>query len=213
MLYLNWKISLIIFSMLPFTVALILIFQRRILAASREVMGYNSKLTTAYNEGITGVRTIRSLAGEEEFIKKFEQISEEMFRVSKKRVVDTAVFMPMIIATTGIGLGLLLWFGTEEVLLGGMSLGVLIIFCVYIRFFSDNLMWFVRTIGEVQPGIASQDRLYRILDTPMEIEDSQEVQKNIATYQGRNPDLAEDGKPARIQNIEFDNVELFYKEC
>jgi ATP-binding cassette subfamily B protein len=212
MLYLNWKISLIVFSMLPVTVAFILIFQRRILAASREVMAYNSKLTTAYNEGITGVRTIRSFAGEEEFIKKFEQMSEEMFRVSKKRVVDTAVFIPLIIATTGIGLGLLLWFGTEEVLSGGMSLGVLIILSVYIRFFSENLMWFVRTIGEVQPGIASQDRLYRILDTPVEIEDSEEVQRNIAAYQGRNPDLAEDGKPARIQSIEFRNVDFYYKE-
>jgi len=49
MLYLNWKIALIAFSMLPFTLVLIIIFQRRVLAASREIMSYNSKLTTAYN--------------------------------------------------------------------------------------------------------------------------------------------------------------------
>ncbi|MCP4751145.1 MAG: ABC transporter ATP-binding protein [Proteobacteria bacterium] len=212
MLYLNWKISLIVFSMLPFTVAFIVIFQKRILAASQEVMGYNSKLTTAYNEGITGIRTIRSLAGEEEFIRKFEQMSQEMFRVSRKRVVDTAVFIPMIIATTGIGLGLLIWFGTEEVLAGGMSLGVLIILSVYTRFFSDNLMWFVRTIGEVQPGIACQDRLYRVLDAPLEIKDSPEVQKKIEIHQGKYPDLAVDGELARIRNIEFDKVGFFYKE-
>lgn len=212
MLYLNWKIALIVFSMIPFTLVLIIIFQRRVLAASREIMSYNSKLTTAYNEGITGVRTIRSLAGEEDFIRKFEQISTEMFEFSKKRVVDTAMFIPAIMATSGIGLGLLLWFGTEEVLLGGMSLGVLIILSVYTRFFSENLMWFVRTIGEIQPGIASQDRLYTVLNAPVEIGDSAEVQRNIGAYQGKNPDLAEDGKPARIESIEFQDVNFSYTE-
>ena len=212
MLYLNWKVSLIVFSMIPFTLVLIIIFQRRVLAASREIMDYNSKLTTAYNEGITGVRTIRSLAGEEDFIRKFEQISTEMFEFSKKRIVDTAMFIPAIMATTGIGLGLLLWFGTEEVLLGGMSLGVLIILSVYTRFFSENLMWFVRTIGEIQPGIASQDRLYTVLNAPVEIGDSAEVQRKIGAYQGKNPDLAEDGKPARIESIEFQDVNFSYTE-
>ena len=158
-------------------VLFIILFQKRILAASRQVMGYNSKLTTAYNEGITGVRTIRSLASEQEFIRRFEQMSQEMYVVSRRRILDTAIFIPLIVATTGIGLGLLLWIGTEHVLAGSMSLGVLIILSVYTRFFADNLIWFVRTIGELQPGIASQDRLYRVLDAPVEIEDSPEVLK------------------------------------
>ena len=212
MLYLNWKISLIVFSMIPIMLILIIIFQKRVLAASREIMGYNSKLTTAYNEGITGVRTIRSLAGEADFIRKFEQISKEMFDFSKKRIMDTAIFIPAIVATTGVGLGLLLWFGTEEVLLGGMSLGVLIILSVYTRFFADNLMWFVRTIGELQPGIASQDRLYGVLNAPVEISDSSEVQKKIEAYQGQDPKLAADGFSAQIQNIEFKNVCFSYNE-
>jgi len=122
------------------------------------------------------------------------------------------MFIPAIIATTGIGLGLLLWFGTEEVLLGGMSLGVLIILSVYTRFFSENLMWFVRTIGEIQPGIASQDRLYTVLNAPVEIGDSAEVQRIIGAYRGKNPDLAEDGKPARIESVEFQDINFSYNE-
>ncbi len=134
MVYLDWQVSLIVFSMLPFTVLFIALFQKRVLVASRKVMGYNSKLTTAYNEGITGVRTIRSLAGEEEFIRKFEQMSQEMYEVSKRRILDYAIFFPLIISTSGIGLGLLLWIGTEHVLAGTMTLGVLIILSVYTRF-------------------------------------------------------------------------------
>jgi len=212
MLYLDWQVSLIVFSMLPFTIVSIILFQRRILAASRKVMGYNSKLTTAYNEGITGVRTIRSLASEDEFIRKFEQMSQEMYEVSTRRVLDTAIFIPFIIASTGIGLGLLVWIGTEHVMVGSMSLGVLIILSVYTRFFSDNLMWFVRTIGELQPGIASQDRLFRVLDAPVEIEDTPQVQQRIEAFRGNDPLIAFDGETAEIKTIEFKNVDFYYSE-
>jgi ATP-binding cassette, subfamily B, bacterial len=213
MLYLNWKISLIVFSMLPFIVIFTVIFQKKILAASREVMGFNSKLTAAYNEGITGVRTIRSLATEKEFINKFEQMSQELFIVSKKRVVATAVFIPLTIGSTDIGRGLLLWFGTEAVLAGKMSLGILIILSVYTRFFSDNLLFFSGTLSRIQPGLASQDRLYRIFNSPTEIENSHEVQKKISVSQGLdNPDLAEYGKTSHIRNIEFKNINFEYKE-
>ena len=198
--------------MLPFTILFIILFQKRILAASRQVMGYNSKLTTAYNEGITGVRTIRSLASEQEFIRRFEQMSQEMYVVSRRRILDTAIFIPLIVATTGIGLGLLLWIGTEHVLAGSMSLGVLIILSVYTRFFADNLIWFVRTIGELQPGIASQDRLYRVLDAPVEIEDSPEVLKKMEAPRGNDPLMALDGESAEIQTIEFKNVDFYYSE-
>ena len=212
MLYLDWKVSLIVFSMLPFTVISIILFQKRMLAASRRVMGYNSKLTTAYNEGITGVRTIRSLASEKDFIRKFEQMSQEMYAVSRRRVLDTAIFIPFIIASTGIGLGLLIWIGTEHVMAGSMSLGVLIILSVYTRFFSDNLLWFVRTIGEIQPGIASQDRLFRVLDAPIDIQDSPEMQKRIESFQGNDPLIALDGETAEIKSIEFKGVDFFYSE-
>jgi ATP-binding cassette, subfamily B, bacterial len=211
MLYLNWKISLIVFTTIPLTLILIVAFQKRILAVSRKVMGMNSKLTTAYNEGITGVKTIRSLAEETAFIEKFEKLSAEMFSYSRKRVLETALFIPLIIATTGVGLGLLLWFGTEEVLAGGMSLGVLIILGVYARFFAEFLLFLMRTIGEIQPAIASQDRIFNVLNTPAEIRDSDAVIQRMAMYQGNVHGAGEDGYEDRIESIEFREVDFSYK--
>jgi len=211
MLYLNWKISLIVFTTIPLTLVLIVAFQKRILAVSRKVMEMNSKLTTAYNEGITGVKTIRSMAEEMAFIEKFEKLSAEMFAYSRKRVLETALFIPLIIATTGVGLGLLMWFGTEEVLDGGMSLGVLIIMGVYARFFAEFLLFLMRTIGEIQPAIASQGRLFNVLNTPAEIRDSNAVIQRMATYHDNDPGAGEDGYEDRIDSIEFREVDFAYK--
>ncbi len=211
MLYLNWKISLIVFTTIPLTLILIVAFQKRILAVSRKVMEMNSKLTTAYNEGITGVKTIRSLAEEMAFIEKFEKLSAEMFSYSRKRVLETALFIPLIIATTGVGLGLLLWFGTEEVLVGEMSLGTLIIMGVYARFFAEFLLFLMRTIGEIQPAIASQDRIFNVLNTPAEIRDSDAVIQRMAMYQGNVHGAGEDGYEDRIESIEFREVDFSYK--
>ena len=211
MLYLNWKIALIIFTAIPFSVFLAVVFQKRILAVSRHVMACNSKLTAAYNEGIMGVQTIRSLAKEEEFIQKFDKIADETFVYSKRSLMYVATYLPFIIASTGFGSGLLLWFGGEDVLVGVMSIGTLIVMNIYSRFLSEQILFLARTIGEMQPAQASKERLYQLLKTTVAIKDSLEIEEKVKNdYQ--SPELAIDGGVNKISELEFKNIDFYYKE-
>jgi len=126
MLYLNWKVALIMFTAFPLSYGLSVVFRKKLFRGFRHIMEGNSKLTTAYNEGITGIQTIRSLSREKEFLEKFHGISDEVFFHSMRNRMTVATFMPFIIISTGLGSGLLLWFGGEEVLVGMMSIGTLI---------------------------------------------------------------------------------------
>ncbi|MCP4754462.1 MAG: ATP-binding cassette domain-containing protein, partial [Proteobacteria bacterium] len=211
LLYLNWKVALIVFVAIPLSLALAVVFQKKVLGASRGVMECNSKLTTAYDEGITGVQTIRSLAKEEEFIEKFDTISGEMFYHSKRGLMYVAFFLPLIIASTGFGSGLLLWFGGEDVLVGVMSVGTLVVMNIYSRFLSEQILFLARTVGEMQPAKASSERLFRLLTAPVEIKDSPEIQKRMEANT-QTPELAIDGESNAITELEFKNVGFYYKE-
>ena len=211
MLYLNWKIALIVFTVIPFSVFLAVVFRLKIRRVSRQVMDCNSKLTTAYNEGITGVQTIRSLAKEQDFIRKFDEIADETFVHSKRSLMYVAKYLPFIIASTGFGSGLLLWFGGEDVLMGVMSVGTLIVMNIYSRFLSEQILFLTRTIGEMQPAQASKERLYHLLKAKVEIKDSQEVIAKIGNND-QSMELAIDGEVNRINELEFRNVSFSYKE-
>lgn len=212
MIYLNWKVALLMFMAIPLSLVLVIIFRKLTFRASQKVMACNSKLTTAYNDGITGVKTIKSLASEDEFLEKFNNISDEMFIHSKQNLMYTAVFLPFIIASTGFGSGLLLWFGGEDVLLGILSVGTLIIMNFYSRFLADSILFLTRTIGEIQPATASKERLFSLLTAPVEIEDSMEVLEKIKNHKKGVPDLAIDGEPNLINTIEFKDINFYYKE-
>ncbi len=211
LLYLNWKMALVIFTAIPLTVFLAVQFRKKILGASRHVMACNSKLTTAYNEGITGVQTIRTLAREQDFIKKFDEISGETFFHSKRSLMYVATYLPFIIASTGFGSGLLLWLGGENVLVGVMSIGTLIVMNIYSRFLSEQILFLARTVGEMQPAQASKERLFKLLTTTVDIKDSVAVEEKIKNND-RSPELAMDGETDRIEELEFKNVSFFYKE-
>ncbi len=122
-----------------------------------------------------------------------------------------AVFLPFIIASTGIGSGLLLWFGGEYILVGVMSIGTLIVMNIYSRFLSEQILFLARTVGEMQPGQASKERLFQLLTSAIDIEDSPEVEEKIKNNH-KNPELAPDGEMNIIRELEFKNVDFFYKE-
>ncbi len=211
LLYLNWKVALIMFAAIPLSLFLSVSFRKKVLGASHHIMECNSKLTIAYNEGITGVQTIQALAKEKEFIKNFDEISSEMFFHSKRALMYVATFLPFIIASTGFGSGLLLWFGGEDVLVGVMSIGTLIVMNIFSRYLSEQIIFLARTVGEMQPAQASMERLFQLLTTPVDIEDSQKIKEKIKNND-KNPELAIDGETNKINELEFRNVDFFYKE-
>ncbi|MBA3027491.1 MAG: ABC transporter ATP-binding protein [Desulfobacteraceae bacterium] len=211
LLYLNWKVALIMFATVPVSLVLVTSFRKKILGASRHVMKGHSKLTSAYNEGITGVQTIRSLARERVFIRKFDEISGEMFLYSKKSVMLRATFLPLVGVSTGTSSGLLMWFGGEEVMIGAMTIGVLVVMNTLSNYMYDRILNLVWIVGEMQSAKASKERLFQLLSTPLDIADSPEVEAKIKDNH-MNSGLAMDGETNKIKELAFVNVEFYYKK-
>jgi len=213
MIYMDWRIALLTFCVLPLLGWVSLYFKSIILKSSREVRKSNSRLTAAYNEGITGVITSKTLVREEANLEEFSLLSGEMRMHSVTNALQTAAFFPVVLAFGSVATGLALWFGGVKVLAGVLSLGTLVAFINYSGNFFEPILNLARIMADMQTAQASAERIFDLLETTPEIQDSQSVLDKIQR-QTVDPvrGVAIDGGPNRIENIEFKHTGFSYSK-
>ena len=209
-LVINFKLGLIVLSFLPVVLVISKWFQKRILQSSRAVRKTNSKLTAAYNESIMGVRTSKAFTREEANLRNFRETSGEMYAASMRNALLSAAYLPLIISLSGLATGLALGAGGYDVSLGRISVGTLIAFMIFTRYFFDPIEEIARLFAEMQMAQASAERIVGLIETTPEVRDSDEVRKRLQVTPPT--DAAPDGYPDSIGTIEFEGVSFRYDE-
>lgn len=208
MLWLDARLAVWVLSIVPMLAVVSVVFQRRLLASSREVRRTNSRITSAYAESIAGVRTTRALHREDASLREFQAESDAMFQHSVRRALQSALYLPLVVAIGSVGVGLALWRGGVRVG-DDLSLGTLIAFMQYARLFYEPVRELAGRFAELQSAQAAAERIATLLDTEPEIRDSPEVRAAIERADGVD-DRAEDGGDARIESVHFDGVDFSY---
>jgi ATP-binding cassette subfamily B protein len=219
MLLLNWQLGLLVMCVIPPLFVASAIFQRRLLLTQREVRRTNSQITAGFNEGIMGTRTTKALVREEENLSEFQKLTTSMYTHSMRNAILAAVYLPLVITLGSAGVGLALWKGGIDVVMG-MSLGTLIAFMQYAALFYIPIQELAERLTQLQAAQAAAERVQGLLDTEPEIADSFAVRSRVAAVAaGRRhggeegePPLAADGYPDAIGTITFDGVTFAYKE-
>ena len=103
MLFVNWKLALILIAIIPIIAVITVVFQKKILAVNRRVRAINAEVTRHYNEGISGAKTSKTLVIEEKNDKAFEKVAEDMRSTTIRAVRLNAVYIPIISFLTAIG--------------------------------------------------------------------------------------------------------------
>ncbi len=189
-------------------------FKRRMLDSSRRVRRANSRLTATYNETIAGVRTTRMLAREEEAVREFDDLSDEMRTWSIRNALQAAIYLPVVMSLGSIGVGLALWAGGLRVQEStGLTLGTLIAFMQYAMLFSQPIQELAQRFVDLQSAQAAAERVQELLDETPAIRDSPEVAARVRT-QAESPveGRASDGGAPDIGTVAFDRVGHWYVE-
>ncbi|SFQ27444.1 ABC transporter ATP-binding protein [Caldicoprobacter faecalis] len=208
MLYLNWRLALITLSVVPVLAVVSIYFQRMILMAYRQVRRINSQITGAFNEGIMGAKTTKTLAREEENLKEFKELTERMKHSSVRAVVVSSIYMPIVMVLGSIGTGLALWFGGEGVIGRSISYGTLVAFITYTMQFFEPIRELARIFAELQNSQASAERVFSMIETQPDVKDSPEV---IEKY-GDLFTPKKENWPHIKGDVTFHNVSFSYKE-
>lgn len=182
---LNWKLALVVVAVIPPLAVISLILQKKILRYQRDARKQNSRITGAFNEGIMGAMTTKTLVREDANAAEFDDLTEGMRHVSIRAALLNAAFFPLVISLGAIGTGFALMLGSDGVLhgqtafIGALSVGTLVSFVSYATQMFDPIQQLANIFAELQDAQASAERVIALLDTEPEIVDSADI---IAKY-------------------------------
>ena len=209
MLSMNLHLALVTLVALPIVAVFAVYFQKRILDNYREVRKTNSKITGAFNEGIMGAKTTKTLVREEANFGEFQELTSTMRKSSIRAAVLSALFYPIVMSLGAIASAYIIWKGGGDLLagVGGLSVGTLSAFVSYATGIFEPISNVARIFADLQSSQAAAERVITMLETEPEIADTPEVE---AVY-GDNFDPKRENWPPIHGDIEFENVSFQYK--
>ena len=169
LLYLNWKLALVCFALLPFIFGLTLLFSTLARQAFRELRAKVAKLNAFLQERITGMRIVQLFVTEEFQRKTFAEINHENYVAGMKQIRIFAVFMPVMDLFLSFAVALLIWHGGGKVINEELSLGSLVAFLSYIQMFFRPIRDIAEKYNIMQSAMASTERIVEFLDHKEEI--------------------------------------------
>ncbi len=208
MLLLNARMALLVLSVMPVIAVTAVWFQKRILASYREVRKTNSQITGAFNEGIMGAKTSKTLVREEANAKEFSVLTGKMRTSSIRAAVFSALFYPIVISLGSIATALVLQRGGTEVFSasGIVTVGTLAAFVQYSTGIFEPVSNIARIFADLQASQAAAERVVSLLETEPEIFDTPEVIEKF----GDSFSPKKENWPDIKGDIEFDHVSFHY---
>ncbi len=171
MFSLNWQLTLVTLISIPFLVYVALRFESRIHPAFQEMRLALSSLTTAVQENITGVRTVKAFAREPHEVDKFS-IRNERYRTNQ---IFTSTlwsrYFPVMELLASVCIVILLGFGGTLVIRGSMTLGELVAFFTLIWYIIGPMWGLGFHINNYTQSKASTERVLEILNQPIDVTD------------------------------------------
>ena len=205
MLILNPKLAAMVLAILPLLTILYSIFQKRLIGVNRDIRETNSRITSNFNEGITGAKTIKSLAIEEKMESKFQEETQNMRKKTVSASRLRGLFAGTMNLASSVAIAIVLWKGgyiaTEE-------LGTFSVFMSYAQGMMEPLRWLVDIISDLITTQVNIERFTDLLAVKSDVIDSPEV---IEKYGDTLDPKKENWEPLK-GDIEFQDVTFRYPD-
>ena len=208
MLFLNLRLALIIMIIVPFIAVLTVYFQNKILHWNRKVRAINSRITGAYNEGIMGARTSKTMVIEEKNEQDFRNLTDEMYHASVHTAMLNAVYIPSILFFSSMAVALVLARGGYLVMNELIQFGTLSAFISYAIGIFEPIQQLARIAADFVSTQANIERVTGLLERQPDIVDSPEV---VAKYGDAFESKRENWEPIK-GDIEFEDVSFKYPD-
>jgi ABC-type multidrug transport system fused ATPase/permease subunit len=171
LLYLNWRLALVCFFLIPFIFGLTFLFSTRAREAFRELRSTVAKINAFLQERITGMRVIQLFVREKFQMESFSRINHENYLAGMKQIGVFALFMPIMELFSSFAVALIIWYGGGRVLQEQLTLGSLVAFISYVRMFFRPIRDISEKYNIMQSAMASTERIFEFMDCNEEIPD------------------------------------------
>ncbi|SMG12831.1 ABC transporter ATP-binding protein [Arenibacter troitsensis] len=197
MIVANWKLSLIVFAVLPIILYATRLFQKAMKVAFIEVRAQVSNLNSFVQERITGMKIVQLFTREEIEKEKFREINEKHQNAWLRTVWYNSIFFPVAEIVSSITVGLIVWYGGLQNVanISQEEYGTIFMFILLSSMLFRPLRQIADKFNTLQMGMVAANRVFKILDTDSNIQDAGTIEK--ASVKG---------------DIEFQNVRFGYLE-
>ena len=171
MLYVDWRMALIVFSVLPLIIYATRLFQKSMKKAFEEVRLQVANLNSFVQERISGMKIVQLFHRETIEYNNFLLINEKHKKAWLKTVWFNSIFFPIAEISSSVTIGLLVWYGGFNVISGGdVSLGTIFLFIQMSQMLFRPLRQIADKFNTLQMGMVAADRIFKILETKNSIE-------------------------------------------
>ena len=173
MLYVDWRLSIIVFSILPIILYATRLFQKSMKIAFEEVRLQVANLNSFVQERISGMKIVQFFHREKIEYNNFIEINEKHKQAWLKTVWFNSIFFPIAEISSSVTIGLLVWYGGFNLISGGnISLGAIFLFIQMSQMLFRPLRQIADKFNTLQMGMVAADRIFKIIETESSIEDN-----------------------------------------
>ncbi len=194
MFYINWRFTLIALSIAPVLFLVVYYYTRRIKKASRAVRVKESELLSNVQEVLTSIRVVQAFAREDYEQKRFESESLENVEVALQARTIKAKLAPVVDVIVAVGTCLVLWYGARLALAGQLTVGILVVFLLYLGKMYKPMRDLSKMADTVSKALVGYERIQEVL----------EIDSRIRNLPGARR------APKFKGQIEFENVSFSY---
>lgn len=165
MLWMDFKLSLVTFSILPVLLYVAYTFRRRMRASFREVRARLGSLNAFLNECISGISIIQIFNRERDEERRFSILNASYRDANMPVIFWDASLYALVEALSSIAVALIIWYGGGEIVKGALTFGVLVAFIQYIEKFFTPIRDLSAKYSVMQGAMAALERIFALLDT------------------------------------------------
>ncbi|MGB0260417.1 MAG: ABC transporter ATP-binding protein [Flavobacteriaceae bacterium] len=208
MLSVSWKLSLIVFAVLPLILFATRKFQKAMKFAFDDVRTQVANLNSFVQERISGMKIVQLFVREKHEYEAFHAINERHKKAWLKTVWYNSIFFPIAELSTSVTIGLLVWYGGLQVVAqsNGITLGAIFLFIQLSQMLFRPLRQIADKFNTLQMGMVAVQRVFGVMDTDSHIQDNGSMEagqlKGVLSFQ--NVEFAYKTDEPVLKNISFD---------
>ena len=206
MFLINWKLTLITLSTFPLLLLVTYIFKEKVKVSFNNVREAVANLNSFVQEHIVGMNVVQIFARESKEYESFKKINKNHLESNLKAVLYYSLYFPAMEFFTALGMGLMIWYGSNQILEDEISLGILIAFIMYLQMFFRPIRMIADRFNVLQMGVVSSIRIFKLLDNQEMIvnNDKLKIENNISgKLEFKNLWFAYNKKDYILRNINF----------
>ncbi|MGH9337650.1 MAG: ABC transporter ATP-binding protein, partial [Vicinamibacteria bacterium] len=170
LVYLDWRLALVTFTVLPALFAVTMIFKRRVREVYRKVRTRIAMLNAFIQENIVGMQVVQLFRQEPRKFGQYSELNRQHTDANLESIFQYALFYPAIEFLGAVAVALIIWYGGGQILLGALTIGGLVAFIQYSEKFFRPISDLSEKFNILQGAMASSERIFKLLDTGVTID-------------------------------------------